>query len=145
MDGKRLTRWLGKAALIGAVILACQSAAWAGEGTCLSCCWRCPPPYVHWAEGPPRLCFMCACGKPVCPPCTLEHYGYFGTCWHPWPFPPDLTYCHAGAGYTAATAPPTPAAMPFVAAAALPPPESMHTATAVGATFGQSAANAAHK
>ena len=24
---------------------------------------------------------------------NLPHYGYYQTCWHPWPFPPDWSHC----------------------------------------------------
>ena len=60
---------------------------------CLTCRQKCPPPYVHHHEGPPRLWFKCACPKPVCDPCSLEHYGYYQTCWRPWSFPPDMSHC----------------------------------------------------
>jgi hypothetical protein len=41
------------------------------------------------------LCFRyrCVCPKPLCDPCNMEHYGYYLTCWHPWPFPPDYRHC----------------------------------------------------
>jgi hypothetical protein len=29
----------------------------------------------------------------VCDPCTLEHFGYYATCWAPWPYPPDWSHC----------------------------------------------------
>jgi hypothetical protein len=63
-----------------------------GEGW-LSCRQKCPPPFVHCQEGPPRLRFKCACPKPVCDPCNLDHYGYYQTCWRPWSFPPDARHC----------------------------------------------------
>lgn len=63
-----------------------------GDG-CLTCRHKCPPPYVHCQEGPPCLRFKCGCPKPVCDPCTLEHYGYYQTCWRPWSFPPDASHC----------------------------------------------------
>jgi hypothetical protein len=58
---------------------------------------RCVPPYVHWAEGPPRLWFKCACPRPVCDPCSLEHYGYYATCWRPWSFTTESNHCPAPA------------------------------------------------
>src|SRR5262249_15074712 len=39
------------------------------------------------------LKFKCACPKPVCDPCNLPHYGYFATCWRPWPWPHDWSHC----------------------------------------------------
>src|SRR5262249_1026174 len=57
-------------------------------------CWeKCPPPYVHCFEGPPRIKFKHACPKPVCGPCEIQHYGYYPTCWRPFPWPPDYTCC----------------------------------------------------
>ena len=37
--------------------------------------------------------FKRACPRPVCDPCHLEHYGYYQTCWAPWPYPPDWSHC----------------------------------------------------
>ncbi len=73
----------------GAALLALAPAALAGGGWCD----HCPPPFKHCYEGPPRICFKKACPKPVCDPCTLEHWGYFQNCWHPWPWPPDWSHC----------------------------------------------------
>jgi hypothetical protein len=42
---------------------------------------------------PPCIKWKCTCPKPVCDPCNLDHYGYYPTCWHAWPFPPDYTCC----------------------------------------------------
>ncbi len=41
----------------------------------------------------PCIKWKCTCPKPICDPCNLDHYGYYPTCWHPWPFPPDYTCC----------------------------------------------------
>jgi hypothetical protein len=30
---------------------------------------------------------------PVCGPCDLKHFGYFPTCWAPYPFPQDYSCC----------------------------------------------------
>jgi hypothetical protein len=54
---------------------------------------HCPPPLVHCMERPPHIKWKCVCPRPVCDPCTLEHYGYYQTCWCPWPYPPDLRHC----------------------------------------------------
>ena len=53
----------------------------------------CPPPFIWYSEGPPRIKFKHACPRPVCNPCQVEHAGYFQTCWTPWPFPPDWSHC----------------------------------------------------
>jgi hypothetical protein len=56
-------------------------------------------------------CLHCkwACVKSICDPYCLEHFGYYPTCWQPWPFPPDYRHC-----YALCMAPPlgAPAAMP---------------------------------
>ncbi len=80
-------------------------AQYGGGGGCVSCgaapscappdCKNCPPWVVHYYEGPPRLKFKKACPRPVCDPCYLPHYGYYQTCWAPWPFPPDWSHCSA--------------------------------------------------
>ena len=31
--------------------------------------------------------------KPICAPCGLKHYGYYPTCWRPWPFPTNYSHC----------------------------------------------------
>jgi hypothetical protein len=69
----------------------CASCSTAGG--CAPCRGTCPPPVIHYYEGPPKLKFKKACPRPVCDPCTLEHYGYYQTCWAPWPFPPDWSHC----------------------------------------------------
>ncbi len=64
----------------------------AGDGCC------CPPgifcPVTTFCRiRQPCIKWKCTCPKPICDPCNLEHYGYYPTCWHPWPFPPDYTCC----------------------------------------------------
>jgi len=78
-------------AVAGAMPFACARVSLAGE-FCLDC-GRCPPPYVHHQEGPPRLKFKCDCPRPVCGPCDLKHYGYYPTCWAPFPGTPDHSCC----------------------------------------------------
>jgi hypothetical protein len=56
-------------------------------------CGACPKPYLYYFEGRPRIKFKHACPRPICDPCNLEHYGYYQTCWCPWPFPPDMRHC----------------------------------------------------
>src|SRR5436190_9501187 len=53
----------------------------------------CPPPYRYVYEGAPCIKFKCGCPKPICDPCHLPHYGYYQTCWGPWPFPPNWDHC----------------------------------------------------
>src|SRR5437588_8561919 len=86
----RLRNLLRGLSVAGAVLCLTQVSS-AGE-FCLDG-WRCPPPYVHCQEGPPRLKFKCACPRPVCSPCDLRHYGYYPTCWSPYPWPLDYSCC----------------------------------------------------
>ena len=67
----------------------------AAPGSCGTYCqqFHCPPCYEHCQEGPPKLHFKCGCAHPVCNPCDLPHWGYFETCWTPYPFPPDWSHC----------------------------------------------------
>ncbi len=66
---------------------------------CSSCgggvCQRthCPPHFHHCQERPPVICIHCGCPRPVCNPCALPNFGYFQTCWTPWPLPPDWSHC----------------------------------------------------
>ena len=54
---------------------------------------HCPPPYKYCVEGPPRICWQHGCPRPICNPCDLPHWGFYETCWNPWPFPPEWTHC----------------------------------------------------
>lgn len=60
-----------------------------------TCCrWHCPPCFKWCIEGPPKIKFKCGCPKPVCvPDCSTPNWGYFGTCWRPWPWPADCSHC----------------------------------------------------
>ena len=91
MSLARMARWLGGFGAASAAILVWSPGAY-GQGL-LSKCDKCPPPFIHYSEGPPHLKFKKACPKPVCDPCTLPHYGYFATCWRPWLLPPDWSHC----------------------------------------------------
>ena len=75
--------------------LAFQSAAPAEDCCGTSWChWHCPPCFKWCMEGPPKIKFKCGCGKPVCvPDCSTPNWGYFQTCWRPWPWPPDYSHC----------------------------------------------------
>jgi hypothetical protein len=84
-------RLLLSLAVADAMSFACARVSLAGE-FCQDC-GRCPPPYVHYQEGPPRLKFKCDCPRPVCGPCDLKHYGYYPTCWVPFPGTPDYSSC----------------------------------------------------
>jgi hypothetical protein len=56
---------------------------------------HCPPPLRWCSEQAPCIKFKCACPRPVCDPCDLQHYGVFATCWHPWPFQPNWSHCQS--------------------------------------------------
>ena len=104
-----------------------------GGGGCATCgngpsCGCCPKPFVWWSERPPKIKFKCACPRPVCNPCELEHYGYYQTCWCSWPYPPDLRHCPCAANHPAMPflvdqAPPMPPAEPDAGAAPRMKPE----------------------
>jgi hypothetical protein len=79
---------LGSALLTGLLLTAGAAAQ-----DCDQCGRPCPPWVKHRLEGAPRLKFKHGCPRPLCDPCNLPHYGYFQTCWHPWPFPPDCPRC----------------------------------------------------
>jgi hypothetical protein len=65
-------------------------------------CGQCPPPFIHYAERPPKIKFKHTCPRPVCEPCQMEHYGYYQTCWCAWPFPTDLRHCPCAANHPSA-------------------------------------------
>ena len=44
-------------------------------------------------EGPPCICVIQGCAKPVINPCTQPFWGYYQTCWSPWPGGPDWSHC----------------------------------------------------
>src|ERR1700692_4181373 len=83
--------------------LALPTAAWAqGCGVqfgtpCAAGCesHHCPPPFQYTYEGGPRIHWHCGCPHPICNPCDLPHWGYYETCWSPYPFPPNWTHCPA--------------------------------------------------
>jgi hypothetical protein len=54
---------------------------------------HCPPAFHYRPEGAPNICWGHACPRPICPPCELPHWGFYETCWNPWPFPPNWTHC----------------------------------------------------
>ena len=73
-----------------ALLVAGGSAKAGGEIFC-----HCPPPLRWCSEQAPCIKFKCACPRPVCDPCDLQHYGVFATCWHPWPFQPNWSHCQS--------------------------------------------------
>jgi hypothetical protein len=111
------------AALGGLILL--QNAALAQEacGTpvssdCRTCQTHHCPPFFRWCqEGAPRLKFQHGCPKPVCNPCDMPNWGYFQTCWSPWPWPPDFSHCPV----------PTPASQ--VAPGLIMPPAAVNRST----------------
>jgi hypothetical protein len=92
----RTIKRLLQRAVCGALALAMAAGPVAyGDPPCEGYCqhWHCPCPFYHCMERPPKIKYKCGCPRPVCPPCALEHWGYFETCWRAWPFPPDWTHC----------------------------------------------------
>jgi len=69
------------------------------DGDCASCTstrcqsHHCPPALKHCAEGAPRICVRLGCPKPICNPCNQPNWGYYETCWRPWPWPADYSHC----------------------------------------------------
>jgi hypothetical protein len=113
-------------ALLAASLMVVAAGAHADDGCCSpsgSCCpkttfFRTKPPHIHWKR---------ICPKPICDPCSLEHYGYYPTCWHPWPFPPDYSHCqHPQPGMTVDAVQAQPPVMPRANGEDLPTP---HKAT----------------
>ena len=101
---RKLLRCLGISAFLW---LAMPSWSWAQQGSA-SCTasfgvpcgvgcqvHHCPPAYKYCVEGPPRICWRHGCPRPICDPCNLPHWGFYETCWNPWPFPPEWTHCPA--------------------------------------------------
>ena len=96
----RLAALLGLAALVWGLPAGGVKAQTAGCTTCATSCTSgscnrhdCPPWFHHCQERPPVICIKCGCPRPVCNPCVLPNFGYFQTCWTPWPLPPDWGHC----------------------------------------------------
>src|SRR5437763_16409711 len=95
---------MGRAlALLGLAVLAwaglarsahAQECATCAQGCASGTCQthHCPPWFHHCQERPPVICIHCGCPRPVCNPCTLPNFGYFQTCWTPWPYPLDWAH-----------------------------------------------------
>jgi hypothetical protein len=89
-------------------------------------CTHCPKT-VFCRPKAPCIKYKCVCPKPICP-CggELENFGYYPTCWRPWPFPPNYSHCPVPP--TIATAPCCPNGAPNLAAPGLdqlPVPQMM--------------------
>lgn len=97
-----LVKWLGCAGLSAILWSACASAGQAqtfgtpiGASSCNTCAptHHCPPAYKHTYEGAPHIHFHRGCPHPICNPCDLPHFGYWETCWSPFPFGPSWGHC----------------------------------------------------
>ena len=55
--------------------------------------WNCPPAYKHCQEGPPSIHILAGCPKPVCCPFDAPNWGYFQTCWRPYPWGQSWAHC----------------------------------------------------
>ncbi len=98
------------------VLTAVSRPAGAGECHC--------PTTVFCRPKEPRIKYKNVCPKPICPACEMENYGFYPTCWHPWPFPPNYAHCEgpAIAPPPGAALPPGPLPMPHEA---LPVPKGL--------------------
>lgn len=72
------------------------------------------PKTVFCRPKAPHIKYKCVCPKPICPCNLMENFGYYPTCWHAWPFPPN--YAHCPCPPTIATAPCSPIGAPNPAA-----------------------------
>lgn len=70
---------------------------------------HCPPAYKHCYEGAPHIHWTRGCPHPICNPYDLPHWGFYETCWTPWPWPTNFAHC------------PTPPPASFVTMHAMPP------------------------
>jgi hypothetical protein len=72
-------------------------------------CQHCPKTTFCRPKAP-CIKYKCVCPKPICGCDSLEHFGYYPTCWSAWPFPPDHSHCPCPP--TAVTAPCAPNGSP---------------------------------
>jgi hypothetical protein len=84
-------------------------------------CLHCPKT-VFYRPKPPHIKFKCVCPRPISSCDALENFGYYQTCWHAWPFPPNYSHCPILP--TIATAPSAPNATP-APLEQLPPPKTV--------------------
>lgn len=54
---------------------------------------HCPPAFKHCYEGGPHIHWTRGCPHPICNPCDLPHWGFYETCWTPWPWPTNFAHC----------------------------------------------------
>ena len=97
---RKMLSWLGISAFLW---LATPSLSWAqscgvacatfGVPCAVGGSHHCPPAYKYTPEGAPRIHWGHGCPRPICNPCDLPHWGYYDTCWTPWPFPPNWSHC----------------------------------------------------
>ena len=104
MSRKRWAKKLATASFALALLLAWAPSCFAQATLGTPCCapqpcttcnvWCCPPAYKYCVEGPPNICLICGCPKPVCCPCDLPNWGYFATCWRPSPWGANTSHCY---------------------------------------------------
>lgn len=82
------------------LLIASLAATWMANGLVLAdepvtimghefCC----PVFTTCTPRRPIIKYKCTCPKPICDPCSLEHYGYYPTCWRPWLEEVDYSHC----------------------------------------------------
>lgn len=80
------------------------------------------PPFIAPTPKPPRTMYKWVCPPLISNSAQMEHYGYYSSCWRPWPEPADLSHCPCPPG---AVLPPPPPPRPSADRQAdeeLPPP-----------------------
>lgn len=96
-----MRKWNWTGSLVTGWTMMAGSLAWASPPvnpsvpceTCMATKLAHTPTYHHIHEGAPKLKFKTGYPRPVCDPNLLPHFGYFQTCWSPWPFPADWGHC----------------------------------------------------
>ncbi len=98
---RKLLSCLGVSAFLW---LGLPTAVWAQQG-CAPCATfgmpcavgcqthHCPPAYKHCYEGAPHIHYTRGCPHPICNPCDLPHWGFYETCWTPYPWPANFAHC----------------------------------------------------
>jgi hypothetical protein len=145
---RKLATVLSAAALLMTFTPASFGQAALGQPCCgqSQCCepgcklWDCPPCIKYCAEGGPRICVLCGCPKPICCPSDAPNWGYFQTCWRPYPWGPNWSHCY-GVPPAATVVPPPLASsnnihsMPLQPGAELPGQPSLPRSAAPPATM----------
>lgn len=97
MKSQKVRVYLASCLLSGLLGLGMMPAGAMATEPCTSCfsCQKhhCPPALKHCMERPPCIHWHHGCPKPICNPCDLPHWGYYQTCWTPWPWPNDYSHC----------------------------------------------------